>query len=67
MWDYYGHMVTKLQIHCCHIYSIKNMRAASFLSIIYVQGIVSDISCKADITSFRSLPELVNTSRNTQV
>jgi hypothetical protein len=34
------------------------MRAVSFLFIIYVQGIVSDISCKADITSFRSLPEL---------
>jgi len=43
------------------------MRAASFLFIIYVQGIVSDISCKADITSFRSLQELVNTSRDTQV
>ena len=37
-----------------------------FLSIIYVQSIVDDIPCRANISSFRSLPELVNTSIDAQ-
>lgn len=69
MWDYYRYMVLSLfKSHCCHIYSILKIKTflPLFLSIIYVQGIVGDIPGRANISSFRSLPALVNTSRDAQ-
>jgi hypothetical protein len=66
LWLYGIKLIKKSLLPQLLYFKNKNMIvfSSSFLSIIYVQSIVGDIPGRANISSFRSLPELVNTSRD---